>query len=220
LTGKDTINLQKLGVVLHTVFIGGPTLPPRRPEVSRRSTMTENSRWPANAPLNSSRVIPADKKELDDLRKKLLAGDGSTISLHGNVPLSKDRERRESTTSVRSSAPSSTGVNVPPMTDKSPPESVTSGAEASGSAFAKRRHRIQLSSDGKAPPLVGSIRTNVTGLLEAPSTLRPVQEDSATPSGRSSPVSQAGTLRRDRGTGLSAMSHLTAMGEYISLLDQ
>jgi phosphoinositide-3-kinase regulatory subunit 4 len=214
LTGKDTINLQKLGVVLHTVFIGGPTLPPRRPEGSRRSTMTDNSRWPANA-LTSPRMIPADKKELDDLRKKLLAGDGSTISLHSNVPLSKDRERRESTTSVRSSAPSSTGVNVLPMIDKSPPESVASGADAYSSAFARRRHRIQLSSDGKAPPLVGSIRTNVTGLLEAPSTLRPVQEDSATPSGRSSPVSQAGTLRRDRGTGLSAMSHLTATGKYI-----
>ncbi|CAG8772890.1 1564_t:CDS:2, partial [Acaulospora colombiana] len=60
-----------------------------------------------------------------------------------------------------------------------------------------------------AAPLVGSSRANATGLLEAPHTLKPVQEDSIAPSGRSSPVSQAGTLRRDRPPGRSAITQLS-----------
>lgn len=181
----------------------------RRREDSRRSTVSDTPRMHALSALSSPRMLPADRKDnppLEDLRKKLLLMDGSMTSLHGAVM--KDRERRESTTSVQSSAPS--GIHVTPLLDKSPPESITSGGDVSLGALGRRRQRIQLSSDGKAPPLVGSIRTNVAGLLEAP--LRPVHEDSSVPSGRSSPVSQ-GTLRRDRNSGRSAMSP-SNMGEY------
>jgi hypothetical protein len=161
-------------------------------------------------------MLPADRKDnnqLDDLRKKLLTMDGSMTTLHSG-PSMKDRERRESTTSVQSNAPS--GLHLTPLLDKSPPESVTSGGEGALGGFGRRRQKIQLSSDGKAPPLVGSIRTNVAGLLEAPSTLRPVQEDSSAPSGRSSPVSQAGTLRRDRGAGRYVMSPAPNIGQWIA----
>ncbi|KIM24835.1 hypothetical protein M408DRAFT_227086 [Serendipita vermifera MAFF 305830] len=217
LTGKDTVNLTKLGAVVHTFFIGGSVIPARRQD-SRRSTVTDTPRIQGLSALSSPRMLPLDRKEnapLDDLRKKLLLMDGSTTSLHGGVV--KDRERRESTTSVQSGAPS--GIHVTPMLDKSPPESITSGGETSLAVFGRRRQRIQLSSDGKAPPLVGSIRTNVAGLLEAPSTLRPVHEDSSAPSGRSSPVSQAGTLRRDRNSGRSAIGHIDGDGAMATLLE-
>ncbi|KAG8848832.1 Serine/threonine-protein kinase [Serendipita sp. 411] len=202
LTGKGTINLQKLGAVLQTIFIGGTTIPGRRPEGSRRSTLTDTPRWSSPSAITSPRILPVDRKDsghMEDLRKRLLSVDGSSVSIHQVIPLTKDRERRESTNSVQSSS----ALHLSPMLDKSPPESVTSG-EASASALGKRRQRIQLSTDGKAPPLVGSIRTNVTSLLETSSTLRPVQEDSVAPSGRSSPVSQTGTLKKDH-----RPSHLT-----------
>ena len=80
-----------------------------------------------------------------------------------------------------------------PTFDRSPPESVTSGDLGSH----RRRQRLQLSTDSKAPPSVGSIRTNAIGLLETPAALRAVHEDTGT-SGRTSPVSQAGTLRAER----------------------
>lgn len=184
LTGMDTINLQKLGVMIHTVFLGNSTIT-RRPD--RRSTITS---------LSSPRILSVDKKAnppLDDLRKKLLTMDSSTTSLHSLMasPL-RDRERRESTNSTYGPTP---GLHLSPMHDKSPPESVVSGGDVTPSAFARRRQRIQL--DGKAPPLVSSIRTNVSGHLEAPSTLRPVQEDSVAPSGRSSPVSHGVAMRRE-----------------------
>lgn len=187
----------------------------RRKEESRRSTVTDTPRLQGLSAVSSPRMLPADRKDnpqLDDLRKRLLMMDGSTTSLQ-NGPTMKDRERRESTTSVQSNGPS--GLHLTSLLDKSPPESVTSGGEGPLAAFGRRRQRIQLSSDGKAPPLVGSIRTNVAGLLEAPSTLRPVQEDSSAPSGRSSPVSQAGTVRRDRGAGRYAMGPISNIGEYL-----
>lgn len=209
LTGMETINLQRLGVVLHTVFIGSNTFSSRRPEGSRRSTITDTPRFTSPSVMSSPRMLPSDRKEghqLDDLRKRLLAMDASTTSVHNTMPPGlKDRERRESTNSVQSG----TGLHLTPVLDKSPPESVTSGGDGFASAFARRRHKIQLSSDGRAQPLVGSIRTNVAGLLETPSTLKVVQEDSTAPSGRSSPTSQAGTLRKEQRAGLLTLHTLS-----------
>ncbi|KAG8792976.1 Serine/threonine-protein kinase, partial [Serendipita sp. 399] len=152
LTGKDTINLQKLGAMLHTIFIGGATIPGRRPEGSRRSTLTDTPRWTTPSAITSPRIPPVDRRDnppLEDLRKRLLSMDGSSASIHNIVPLTKDRERRESTNSTQGGS----ALHLAPMLDKSPPESVTSGGEPSASAIGRRRQRIQLSSDGKAPPL-------------------------------------------------------------------
>lgn len=151
---------------------------------------------------------------MEDLRRKLTAVDGSTTSLHSAVS-SPLRDRRGSVTSVQN-ATITPGLQVTSIYDKSPPESVISNAEMPVGISSRRRQRIQLSSDGKAPPLVGSIRTNATGLLEAPSSLRPVHEDSAV-SGRSSPVSQMGAMKRDKTTGRSSLGAAPISGMLFSL---
>lgn len=182
---------------MNTVFLGASSVTVRRPESSRRSTFGNETPRRLPSGLQSPRFGP-EKKEgtpIDDLRRKLVAMDSSNVSLQTGVstPL---RERRESVNSVASSAQTA-GLHVTPMLEKSPPESVVSGVEPVSGISARRRQRIQLSSDGKAPALVGSVRTNALGVLEAPSTLRPVHEDTSL-SERSSPASQAGAIKRDK----------------------
>jgi phosphoinositide-3-kinase regulatory subunit 4 len=122
-----------------------------------------------------------DAPSLEDLRSKLATIGGSSTSLNSTF---SQHERRDSPNAIPARSPTF---------DRSPPESVTSGDLGSH----RRRQRLQLSTDSKAPPSVGSIRTNAIGLVEAPAALRAVHEDMGT-SGRSSPVSQAGTLRGER----------------------
>lgn len=122
-----------------------------------------------------------DPPSLEDLRSNLATIGGSSTSLNSNF---SQHERRDSLNAIT--------TRSPPF-DRSPPESVMSGELGSH----RRRQRLQLSTDSKAPPSIGSIRTNATGLLEAPAALRAAHEDTGT-SGRTSPISQAGTLRGER----------------------
>ena len=175
MTTIASISLQKLGVIPITVFPGTQTTQPRRPIALRTSTSGEPSSTPR------AQEKPKDVPSLEDLRSKLATIGGSSTSLNSNF---SQHERRDSLNAIPTRSPTF---------DRSPPESVTSGDLGSH----KRRQRLQLSTDSKAPPSVGSIRTNAVGLVEVPAALRVVREDTGT-SGRSSPVSQAGTLRGER----------------------
>lgn len=180
MTTIASISLQKLGVIPNTVFPGTQTSQPRRSITSRASTFIEPSaRLEHSTPHAQEK--PKDAPSLEDLRSKLSTIGGSSTSLNSTF---SQHERRDSLNTITARSPS---------LDRSPPESVTSGELGSH----KRRQRLQLSTDSKAPPSIGSIRTNAIGLLEAPAALRAVHEDMGA-SGRSSPVSQAGTLRGER----------------------
>jgi phosphoinositide-3-kinase regulatory subunit 4 len=173
-----SISLQKLGVIPNTVFPGTQTS--HRSIALRASAIAEPmSHLEPLTPRAHEKS--KDAASLEDLRSKLSTIGGSSTSL--NTTLSQ-QERRNSLNTITARSPT---------LDRSPPESVTSGDPGSH----KRRQRLQLSTDSKAPPSVGSVRTNAVGLLEAASALRAVHEDTGT-SGRSSPISQVGTLRTER----------------------
>ena len=175
LTTIASISLQKLGIIPNTVFPGTQASQPRRTITLRTNTSGEPSSTPRAQ--EKSKEVPS----LEDLRSKLATIGGSSTSLNSNF---SQHERRDSLNVIPTRSPTF---------DRSPPESVTSGDLGSH----RRRQRLQLSTDCKAPPSVGSIRTNAVGLVEAPAALRVVREDMGT-SGRTSPVSQAGTLRGER----------------------
>ncbi|KAL7284649.1 hypothetical protein ACG7TL_001946 [Trametes sanguinea] len=172
-----TIELQKLGVVPQTVFLRAPESPgtPR----TTRTLSIDQGPTSAGAPF-------------EDLRRRLaiINGSGSSLAVPGSReprsplphPLSIDTN----------AAPSSASPEIPQLLDRpgSPAESTVSTTNSS--AF-RAMHRFPISGDGpKAAPAIGSSKASATGLLEAHAQIR---EGSQSPSGRSSPVSVAGTVR-------------------------
>lgn len=126
-------------------------------------------------------------EHVDDLRRKLTSiNNGSGVS----PILGADRDRRISSTPSTLDLPAASAENRP----ASPTESVVSST-VEGSLLRQRTHlHIGSTDNQKAPAAIGSIKTNVSGVLELPITRI---EDEFILSGRSSPVSNAGTLRAD-----------------------
>lgn len=162
---------------------------------SRKPTYDSSaSRTPILSPRLTSHTIDSPSgAPFEDLRRRLATINGSASSL--NVP-HLNRESRSST-----SPPTTTNMpqaplppSSPSLTDRpgSPTESVVS---TSTSAPFHPISRMQIGgTDGqKAAPAVGSFKTNVSGVLEAHSKLFP--DGSPAPSGRTSPLSAAGTSR-------------------------
>lgn len=138
---------------------------------------------------------------LDDLRRRLAVINGSSSSLTQQA----DRDRRTSAVSTRANEGTSpvsqdtpTGPEPRPT---SPTESVVSSAVDGSSLRPRVLLHVGSTDNQKAPAAVGSVRTNVTGLLEAPIVSRFGDDDLLT-SGRSSPVSNAGTSRAERASSL------------------
>ena len=153
----------------------------------------------------------------EDLRRRLAIINGSGTSL--SVPLGI-RDARSPTLPVVDAFPSSSSntavSDVPLDRPASPTESV---ASAANSSFRGAVHRLHIGSidSQKALPAVGSSKANATGLLESHPKLR---EGSPERSGRSSPVSVAGTIRGLERPRLSALVPISTYGECFSPLLQ
>ncbi|KAI0327534.1 hypothetical protein GY45DRAFT_1373135 [Cubamyces sp. BRFM 1775] len=198
LKATGTIELQKLGVVPQTVFLRAPESEGRS---SRLSSLRTTSDFMIKSPgtPRTTRTLSIDQgptsagAPFEDLRRRLAIINGSGSSL----PIPASREPRSPVPhplSIDTNAvPPSASSEMPHMLDRpsSPAESTISTANSS--AF-RAMHRFPITGDGqKAAPAVGSSKASATGLLEAHTQIR--SEGSQSPSGRSSPVSVAGTVR-------------------------
>jgi phosphoinositide-3-kinase regulatory subunit 4 len=146
----------------------------------------------------------------EDLRRRLATINGSTSSLKG-------RERRHSLASAQTgpglmATAVSTLPDMPTPLERpgSPTESMASASNSS--AFrGLQRLSIGAGDSQKAAPAVGSSKTNVTGLLEVASKMR--SESSPERSGRSSPVSVAGTVRGQTRPRVPSLAPISTYGE-------
>jgi len=142
----------------------------------------------------------------EDLRRRLAAINGSASSLaHGSREI---RGTWASSVNPLSSMLSQTAVAGPVERPSSPTDSVVSVANSS----APRGQRLQVGSmDGqKAAPAVGSSKANATGHLESTSRIR--SDGSPERSGRSSPVSVAGTVRGAHRSRVPSMLPISTYG--------
>jgi phosphoinositide-3-kinase, regulatory subunit 4 len=195
---NSSVELQKLKVVPQTVFVGArPSESSSRTSLSRRLNTEGHGR--GAAVYGSPRISRAGSIEhinhFDDLRRRLAVMNGSSSSLT-HAP---DGERRASSSTTRPSTVTSPIGQDPPHgaepRSSSPTDSVVSSA-VDGSSLRPRHLHVGSTDNQKAPAAVGSVRANAVGLLEAPIVSR-LGEDDLITSGRSSPVSIAGTLRAD-----------------------
>ncbi|KAH7910911.1 hypothetical protein BJ138DRAFT_1126480 [Hygrophoropsis aurantiaca] len=190
------VEMQKLAVVPQTVFLKSrnpasePT--PRSSRITSLSRRSMDNAGKVSTPRMSraSSTDHGNGAAFEDLRRRLATINASSSSLNAT----RDRH------SLRSPVPQTAPLNTLAVMDaghvhdrpSSPTESVVS---TTNSSTLKSTHRLQVgSTDGqKAAPAVGSSNANAVGLLEAPSKIR--SDDSPERSGRSSPVSVAGTAR-------------------------
>lgn len=202
LRSMGDVELQKLSVVPQTVFLKSKSS--ISDLTSKPSRLASYSRRPGDFPgrlgtPHMSRAPSVDhgatNPALEDLKRRLTAMNGSSSSLN----LAANARERQAAQS-----PSLPPPNLQPATlalpaltpghdrPSSPTDSVVS---TTNSSTVRTTHRLHVgSTDGqKAAPAVGSSNTIAVGLLEAPSKMR--AEGSPERSGRSSPISLAGTAR-------------------------
>lgn len=218
------VELQKLKVVPQTVF-----LKTRASELSSRAARTASSRR-TTFELTRSPVMDTPRLSrppsidfgpsgapFEDLRRRLSAINGSATSLPNariephRIPSATSATSPLALPSIPAGPPLS---ELPPVFDRpgSPTESVLSNTN-SAAAFRGGMHRLHVgSTDGqKAAPAVGSSRANATGLLEPLSKLR--SEGSPERSGRTSPVSAAGTIRGQNRHRLAPLVPISTYGQ-------
>ncbi|KAG8977762.1 Serine/threonine-protein kinase, partial [Tulasnella sp. 427] len=190
--GKD-VELGKLNVMPHTVFLGA-TDSRNQPSNKLRTPIIGGT--PRLSRLNSlDPAITRDGTAVEDLRRRLTQLDGSTASLASASVSSGARgpgTRRTSMTSVSSALPSpfpttSSAPHPPTSTSNGTPASPSESVMSTGIDVLRRKHQRT------ATAVVGSVNANIAGVLETPK-LRTAQEEVLT-SGRTSPVSMAGTVR-------------------------
>ncbi|KAL5523732.1 hypothetical protein ACEPAG_7905 [Sanghuangporus baumii] len=162
------VELQKLGVVPQTVFLG-----------SRIATNETSRRFLERYSLSprSSNDYAGSPAPFEDLRRRLATINGSATSLSSGG--GRERLTPQRLPPAIQELPPSV-----PMRPSSPTESVVS---TTNSVSIRPRFSIGSVDGAKAAPAVGSIRTNAIGLLEAPG--RPLTEADRDPSGVTSPVS-------------------------------
>lgn len=212
LTHNIDVELQKLDVVPQTVFLGlkeGGARPISRPDVSSRIKSERRTSLQSQSMSRTSRrdsvdLGARDGTNFDDLRRRLTQLDGSSSSLNaspGGFPVRPMKRRDSHSSSVHSYNPSLIPTDLASQqhafeSPHSPSESAMSAAITPSALQNKHRLHIGSTDGSKAPPAIGSIRTNATGLLEVNTKLRSV-DDEHSPSGRSSPTSATGTVRGD-----------------------
>lgn len=191
------VELQKLKVVPQTVF-----LRTRATDMaSRTPRLLSGSRhysidYPRSPNTDTSRVSRPSSIDyalsgapFEDLRRRLTAINGSGTSL---PPAFSHRPPSMSVSSPAQPAGLTLG-DLPEVSDRpgSPTDSVVSGPIP---PLNRAMHRFHVGGgDGqKAAPAIGSSKANATGHLEPTSKMRP--EGSPERSGRTSPVSTAGTV--------------------------
>ncbi|KAI0768204.1 hypothetical protein BD413DRAFT_672415 [Trametes elegans] len=193
----STIELQKLGVVPQTVFLRAPESEGRTSRMSsHRSTSEFFLRSPGTP--RTTRTLSIDQgptssgAPFEDLRRRLAIINGSGSSLA--IPTSREpRSPLPHPLSIDPNAlPPSTSADLPHVLDR--PNSPAESTFSTTNSALKALQRFPISGEGhKAAPAVGSSKASATGLLEAHAQIR--SEGSQSPSGRSSPVSIAGTVR-------------------------
>ncbi|KAG8906368.1 Serine/threonine-protein kinase [Tulasnella sp. 403] len=192
--GKD-VELQRLGVMPHTVFLGPKDVRSPRPTESSRRGSFNSPRTPnLGGTPRMTRLNSLDLTAVDDLRRKLAKMDGSTSSLQGTPPQKTGRttgNRRDSITSVTSTlqSPTPTDISTQPPASPFDPRMASPAASVTSSGIEVLRRKHQKA----ATAVVGSVNTNIAGVLEAPKA-RTAEEEAMT-SGRTSPQSMAGTIR-------------------------
>ncbi|CUA77390.1 phosphoinositide-3-kinase, regulatory subunit 4, p150 [Rhizoctonia solani] len=229
--------LQKLGVVPQTVFVGTRATISEAPSVyaptnttNRRSTLDVTPRPPhLLSPRGVHRAATDTSSRsgspfaIDDLRRHLGQVEGSP---HGLAVPGRVIGRKDS----HSSLASGSGIHSPVATDpasdaptldfapSSPSESVSVLSGAHGNDM-RRRHLRQLVQDGRgtAPASIVSTRTVATGTLEAP--LKP---GDIPMSGRTSPASTIRGEQRPklRSIGPSSLAFESQGANVSNLLEQ
>ncbi|RPD52474.1 ARM repeat-containing protein [Lentinus tigrinus ALCF2SS1-7] len=189
-----TIELQKLGVVPQTVFLRTPELEGRP---SRISAHRLNSELRSPGTPRTHRTLSIDHgptatgAPFEDLRRRLALINNSANSLA--VPGSREpRSPVPHPLSVDTGLPPAHAQPELPQLERpgSPAESTVSNTNSSA---LRAMHRFPIGDGQKAAPAVGSSKASATGLLEAHAQI--LSEGSQSPSGRTSPVSVAGTVR-------------------------
>ncbi|KAH8101738.1 hypothetical protein BXZ70DRAFT_970824 [Cristinia sonorae] len=200
-----SIELQKLNVVPQTIFLRAPlgdSAPRSARLLSMQRAQMEQLRSPVLSTPRSNRTQSIDPgagvtpAPFEDLRRRLAMINNSGTSL----PISPStRETRSPIPPVpelmsQLALPEAAVSDVPHPIERpsSPSESLFSVANSS--TFKGATQFLHAGVDGqKAAPAVGSSKANATGLLEAHAKAR--SDDAPEGSGRSSPVSVAGTIR-------------------------
>ncbi|KAH7106720.1 ARM repeat-containing protein [Auriculariales sp. MPI-PUGE-AT-0066] len=180
LTHGNTVLLQKLNIVPQTLF-----LRPRPAErISARSDVGRafsdaGRRTPMSRLSRAGSVDQPVGQLTEDLRRRLTQ-QSSALSISTN------RARMEGPPAIASPLSDVHSIRPP-----SPSDSVTSHDATN----LLRNYRHGSTESRKAAPAVASVRTIAIGVMESSAKLRSVDEDSA--SGRTSPASNAGTVRGD-----------------------
>ncbi|KAH7928336.1 ARM repeat-containing protein [Leucogyrophana mollusca] len=194
------VEMQKLAVVPQTVFLKSRNSASE--PTPRSSRITSFSRRSADVPGRTStpRMSRASSTDhgngapFDDLRRRLATIGASSSSLN-LASAARDRHVPHSPALPATSQPSTLAVLDQSQVHDRPSSPTDSVVSTTNSSTLRTTHRLQVgSTDGqKAAPAVGSSNTNAVGLLEAPTKMR--SDGSPERSGRSSPVSVAGTAR-------------------------
>ncbi|TFK80173.1 hypothetical protein K466DRAFT_667799 [Polyporus arcularius HHB13444] len=191
-----TIELQKLGVVPQTVFLRTPDSDGRPSRMTAHRMSSEMTVRSPGTP-RTHRTLSIDHgptstgAPFEDLRRRLALINNSANSL--GVPGSREpRSPVPHPLSADTGLPPSHAPNDLPPIERpgSPAESTNS---TTNSSALRAMHRFPIGDGQKAAPAVGSSKASATGLLEAHAQM--LSEGSQSPSGRTSPVSVAGTIR-------------------------
>lgn len=154
------VELQKLGVVLNTIFLGSQ---------SRTAEVDFGRRFSTTDRHVISRVSSFDQgpgAPFEDLRRRLATINGSSSSLNSAMP--KGRTSLGIPLAPASPMPKET-TNTVDLRPGSPTESIVS---TTNSVSFKPRFSLGGVIEGqKAAPAVGSVRANAMGVLEAPGRL-------------------------------------------------
>ncbi|KIO30139.1 hypothetical protein M407DRAFT_225431 [Tulasnella calospora MUT 4182] len=188
--GKD-VELGKLNIMPHTVFLGSNDSKGTRPDRLRTPVLGGT---PRISRLNSLDPATREGTVVEDLRRRFNQMDGSTVSLTSASVSSGARApgtRRTSMTSVSSALPSplltAPTPHAPPSPFDGTPASPSDSVMSTGIDVLRRKHQRT------ATAVVGSVNANIAGVLETPK-MRTAEEEALT-SGRTSPASMAGTVR-------------------------
>lgn len=214
----STIELQKLGVVPQTVFLRTPESDPRPPRHRLNSEFTVRSPGTprTHRTLSIDHGPSSAGAPFEDLRRRLALINGSHTSL--TVPGSREtRSPVPHPLSIDTTA-AAAGLSVPnaqpdlPQTIERPGSPAESTVSTTNSSALRAMHRFPIGGDGqKAAPAIGSSKASATGLLEAHAQI--LSEGSQSPSGRSSPVSVAGTVRGQERQRVPSIAPISSYGE-------
>ncbi|CAL1709651.1 unnamed protein product [Somion occarium] len=195
----NAVELQKLGVTPQTIFLKTPSdeiaTRTSRLSIPSRPLSDITSRASALGTPRSNRTFSIDHTAgivpapFEDLRRRLAIINSSATSLNVS-PGARDARSPMLPMLEPQPLPATLDTpvsDVPLERPSSPSESVTSSSFRGATQF------LHAGDGQKAAPAVGSSKANATGLLDAHSTIR--MDASPEMSGRSSPVSVAGTIR-------------------------